>query len=123
MDTNYVTRAELERMISEFKNQMEADALRRYESQARWRVVVQAKQEKHDKTLYGNGEPGMDEILRNTNKATQELTATMSGFIEAQQMLQEKRRMERRTESNQIRVLTYAALLSLVAQVFLKFLP
>jgi|WetSurMetagenome_2_1015567.scaffolds.fasta_scaffold52991_3 hypothetical protein len=30
----------------------------------RWRVQTQAKIEKHDKTLYGNGEPGMDEQIR-----------------------------------------------------------
>lgn len=30
----------------------------------RWRVKVEAKQEKYDKTLYGNGEPGMDEVIR-----------------------------------------------------------
>ncbi len=30
----------------------------------RWRVTVQAKIDKHDKTLYGNGEPGMDESIR-----------------------------------------------------------
>lgn len=31
----------------------------------RWRVQVQAKQEKHEHTLYGNGTPGMDEQIRN----------------------------------------------------------
>ncbi|HET8669715.1 MAG TPA: hypothetical protein VFM05_03535 [Candidatus Saccharimonadales bacterium] len=31
----------------------------------RWRVKMQTEHEKHDKTLYGNGEPGMDEQIRN----------------------------------------------------------
>jgi hypothetical protein len=30
----------------------------------RWRVAIQNKTDKHDKTLYGNGEPGMDENIR-----------------------------------------------------------
>lgn len=30
----------------------------------KWRAPIQARQEKHDKTLYGNGVPGMDEQLR-----------------------------------------------------------
>lgn len=31
----------------------------------KWRAIIQAQSEKHDKALYGNGEPGMDEQLRN----------------------------------------------------------
>ena len=31
----------------------------------RWRVQLQAKVDKHDKYLFGNGEPGMDEQIRN----------------------------------------------------------
>lgn len=35
------------------------------ESIDRWRVIIQAKIEKHDETLFGNGKPGMDEQIRN----------------------------------------------------------
>lgn len=30
----------------------------------RWRVTVQAKLDQHHKALYGNGEPGIDEMIR-----------------------------------------------------------
>ena len=38
----------------------------------RWRVSMQSKIEKHEKSLYGNGEPGMDENIRNLVKSQQE---------------------------------------------------
>ena len=31
----------------------------------RWRVTMQVQIDKHNKTLYGNGEPGIDEQIRN----------------------------------------------------------
>lgn len=39
----------------------------------RWRVRVEARQDKHNKTLYGNGEAGLDERLRNTEKTIAKL--------------------------------------------------
>lgn len=30
----------------------------------RWRVQMQAEQDKQRKTIYGNGEPGLDELVR-----------------------------------------------------------
>lgn len=121
MAENFVTRAELDRVISEFTTHnkiIEAEALRRHESLERWRVQVQAKQDKHDKTLYGNGEPGMDEVLRNTGKSMKEIMDKMDRFIAEEQVL----RSTRRAEKNQYRFLTYAAILSLVAQIGLKFI-
>ena len=38
--------------------------LLKLESIDRWRAEAQAKQEKHEKTLYGNGQPGHDEMIR-----------------------------------------------------------
>lgn len=37
----------------------------RLESYDRWRVQMQAEQDRIHKTLFGNGEPGWDEQLRN----------------------------------------------------------
>lgn len=37
------------------------------ESITKWRLGVDRLIEKHGHTLYGNGQPGMDEILRNIN--------------------------------------------------------
>jgi hypothetical protein len=34
----------------------------------KWRVAINQKIDKHDHSLYGNGEPGMDEVLRNINR-------------------------------------------------------
>jgi hypothetical protein len=47
----------------------------------KWRAPVQARLEKHESTLYGNGVPGMDEQIRNIN-----------GWIEAQKELALKRK-------------------------------
>jgi len=51
----------------------------------RWRAPFQAKLEKHDKSLFGNGEPGLDEITRNLKTTTDTQTKTieeMKAFIE-----------------------------------------
>ena len=40
------------------------DVLRKLESIDRWRVVWEEEKKKHAKTLYGNGDPGVDEMLR-----------------------------------------------------------
>ena len=38
------------------------------ESIDRWRVTIQSQQDVHRKFLFGNGEPGMDEIMRRVLK-------------------------------------------------------
>ena len=38
----------------------------------RWRVTIQVRQDEHHKFLFGNGEPGMDETLREVRKFMQE---------------------------------------------------
>lgn len=40
---------------------------RNLESIDRWRVRMDTRIDKHDHTLFGNGEPGWDEVLRNVN--------------------------------------------------------
>jgi len=37
----------------------------------RWRVQYSTEQKRHSYTLYGNGEPGMDERIRNIEKNLQ----------------------------------------------------
>ena len=39
----------------------------------RWRVKVEAKQEKHDNFLYGNGDVGIDERVRNAERDLAEI--------------------------------------------------
>lgn len=51
----------------------------------RWRAPMQARQDKHEKTLFGNGEPGLDEITRNLKATADSQTKTieeMKAFIE-----------------------------------------
>ncbi len=115
----FVTREELNRVINEYElhNKItEAESLRRTESIDRWRAQVEAKQQKHDKFLYGNGEPGMDEVLRNTNREIGSITKTMTDFIAQEEIV----RASHRSERNQYRFLTYAAIVSLIAQVIIK---
>ena len=57
------------------------DVLSRFDSIDRWRVTVQARIDKHDKTLYGNGEPGHDEMIRD-----------IYSFIGTQKTADERRR-------------------------------
>jgi hypothetical protein len=47
----------------------------------RWRATVQAKLDQHHKTLYGNGEPGMDENIREILK-----------YIKQEQEVKQRRR-------------------------------
>src|SRR5258706_11392892 len=77
----YVTTEQFERLIHEEETHnkiYEAENLRLRDSIDRWRVQIQVKQddlltqmEKHEKKLYGNGEPGMDEQIRNIHNGIQ----------------------------------------------------
>lgn len=45
------------------------------ESISRWRIGIDRVIEKHSHDLYGNGKPGMDEVLRNLNSWVEEQKA------------------------------------------------
>lgn len=45
----------------------------------RWRVKVEAKQEKHDNFLYGNGDVGIDERVRNAERDLAEIKQLEDG--------------------------------------------
>jgi hypothetical protein len=47
---------------------MAEDTTRQLDSITRRLVALQAEQDKQHKTLYGNGEPGWDEMLRDMSK-------------------------------------------------------
>ena len=77
---DYITKSQFEKfLLEEQKHHIrdENELMRLRDTVDRWRVQMQSTIEKHHKTLYGNGEPGMDEILRNTNKSINDLHAWM----------------------------------------------
>jgi len=74
MTVTPVTRKELQNEMTKLKDTLD-----------RWRAPLQAKIDKHDKSLYGNGDPGLDEIARNLTMTSAEQKKTieeMKGFIE-----------------------------------------
>ena len=58
------------------------DVLAKFESIDRWRAAIQSTMDKHSKTLYGNGEPGHDEMIRG-----------IYGHIKEQKEAEQRRRL------------------------------
>lgn len=78
-------------------------------------VAIAEQVKKHNDRLFGNGEVGIDERVRNMDRDVQQLSKNLFAFMEQQ----EKKTEAHRAERNQYRYLTYAAFLSLLANVVL----
>jgi hypothetical protein len=81
-------------------------------------VAIAEEVKKQKATLYGNGEIGMDERMRNTDRDIKELSVKLHQFMSQQEQKSDAHRAER----NQYRFLTYGAFLSLIANIVLIWL-
>ena len=82
----------------------------RLESWDRWRVQIEAEQQKQHKTLFGNGEPGWDEILRR-----------LVGYVEKQ----EKKQAEAWSDAKKFAIGTAAFVLNTILAILIAktFMP
>ena len=67
---------------------LEGEMLKLRDSLDRWRVPVQAEIDRHRQTIYGNGDPGLDERIRNIERSLKTLiqmawvaTSTIAGYV------------------------------------------
>ena len=78
-------------------------------------VAIAEQVKKHNGSLFGNGEIGIDERVRNMDRDVRDLAVRLNQFMEQQKVERDAHRSER----NQYRYLTYGAFLSLLVQVAL----
>lgn len=81
-------------------------------------VAIAESVKKHNYALFGNGEIGIDERVRNMDKDMQQLSIKLHQFMEQQT----KEREAHRAERNQYRFLTYGAFVALLSQIILLYL-
>ena len=81
-------------------------------------VAIAEEVKKQKSALFGNGEIGIDERVRNMDKDMQQLSIRLNQFMEQQT----NERLAHRAERNQYKILTYGAFLSLLAQITLLYL-